>query len=60
MQPKNDIAQDVKCSVKNCYFNEHGGKCTAGEIEVSPCSGEGCEGTLCATFVDKERCDSCF
>lgn len=62
MQPfaKHETLRDVKCSVESCHFNDCDGKCTASEIEVSPCSGSGCEGTLCATFVDKSKCDDCF
>lgn len=55
-----DVINDVKCSVENCHFNDHGGNCTAEEIEVSPCSGSGCEGTLCATFIDRDKCQGCF
>ncbi len=62
MQPNQnrEALHDVKCSVESCHFNDCDGKCTAEEIEVSPCSGSGCEGTLCATFVDRDKCDSCF
>ena len=57
MKPYSDheALRDVKCSVDACHFNNCHGKCTAEEIEVSPCSGSGCEGTLCATFVDKAK-----
>ncbi len=58
---KNEKAlRDVKCSVKSCHFNDSDGKCRAEAIEVSPCSGTGCEGTLCATFVDRDKCGSCY
>lgn len=62
MQPNQnrDALRDVKCSVESCYFNNCEGQCNAEEIEVSPCSGAGCEGTLCATFVDRDKCEDCF
>ena len=55
-----NVLRDVKCEVKSCYFNNCNGHCQAEAIEVSPCSGTGCEGTLCATFVDRQKCDDCF
>ncbi len=62
MQPNEnpDVLRDVKCSVESCHFNDCDGNCTADEIEVSPCSGTGCEGTLCATFIDRDKCQGCF
>ncbi len=60
MNQNPEALRDVKCSVDACHFNNCAGKCTAEEIEVSPCAGSGCEGTLCATFIDKEACNSCL
>lgn len=59
MEQSHKTLRDVACSVKNCHFNDCDGKCTADAIEVSACSGQGCEGTLCATFVDKKNCGTC-
>lgn len=49
------LNQEIKCSVDNCSYNNHGSKCTLGDITVSKTCGE--PGEPCETQCSSFHCE---